>query len=105
MYTPPPFGCGGEGTLNRGDEGGVPIPTRGQTLWYSRYMCTLWEDPRGQCILFSVVFTPSPSRGSVLLLISVSSLLITNTVAPVRVCQLPIHVMGEVSWDQNEEAS
>ncbi len=22
--------------------GGVPIQTRGQTLWYSRYICTLW---------------------------------------------------------------
>ncbi len=22
--------------------GGVPIPTRGQTLWHSRYICTLW---------------------------------------------------------------
>ncbi len=24
----------------RGGGGGVPIPTRGQTLWYSRYICT-----------------------------------------------------------------
>ncbi len=36
--------------------GRVPIPTRGHTLWYSLYIRTLW----GQCILFSVVFTPFP---------------------------------------------
>ncbi len=37
------FGRGGRYTLvcGRGGEG-VPIPTRGQTLWYSRYICTLW---------------------------------------------------------------
>jgi hypothetical protein len=36
---PPPFGCGG---------GGVPIPTRGHTLWYSRiYMYFV------ACIYFS----------------------------------------------------
>jgi hypothetical protein len=36
----PPFGSGG--TPSRGERGwGVPIPTRGQTLWYSRYICTL----------------------------------------------------------------
>jgi hypothetical protein len=23
---------------------GVPIPTRGKTLWYSRYVCTLWRE-------------------------------------------------------------
>ncbi len=26
---------------------GVQIPTRGQTLWNSRYICTLWAGPRG----------------------------------------------------------
>jgi hypothetical protein len=37
---PPPFGWGG-GTLARGRVvGGVPIQTRGQTLWYSRYIYT-----------------------------------------------------------------
>ncbi len=25
--------------------GGVPIRKRGQTLWYSRYVCTLWFSP------------------------------------------------------------
>ncbi len=25
-----------------GEGVGVPIPTRGQTVWYSRYICTLW---------------------------------------------------------------
>ncbi len=35
---------GGEGrTRLRKRGGGFPIPTRGQTLWYSRYICTLWE--------------------------------------------------------------
>jgi hypothetical protein len=36
----PSFGSGGY-TLagGREDGGGVPIPTRGQTLWYSRYKC------------------------------------------------------------------
>jgi len=40
---PPPFGSGGRGTL-AGERGGgrVPIPTRGHTLWYSIYVCTLW---------------------------------------------------------------
>jgi hypothetical protein len=38
-----PFGSGGRGTLagERG-VGRVPIPTRGHTLWYSLYICTLW---------------------------------------------------------------
>ncbi len=41
----PPFGYGGKGTLARGrGGGGVPIPRRGHTLCYSRYLlvCTLW---------------------------------------------------------------
>ncbi len=40
---PPPFGSGGRGTLagERG-VGGVPIPARGHTLWYSVNICTLW---------------------------------------------------------------
>ena len=39
----PSFGSGGRGTL-AGEKGGerVPIPTRGHTLWYSFYVCTLW---------------------------------------------------------------
>ncbi len=40
----PPFAWGGgRGTLT-GERGGgrVPIPTRGHTLWYSVYICTLW---------------------------------------------------------------
>ncbi len=36
---PPPFGPGGEGTLSCGrGVGGVPIPTRGHTLWCSIYL-------------------------------------------------------------------
>ncbi len=39
----PPFYSSGEGTHSlAGGSGGVPIPTRGQTLWYSRYIFTLW---------------------------------------------------------------
>ena len=40
--TPHPFGSGGRDTFagERGD-GRVPIPTRGHTLWYSLYLCTL----------------------------------------------------------------
>jgi hypothetical protein len=35
----PSFGSGGGYTLTAGEGvGGVPIPTRGQTLWYSRYL-------------------------------------------------------------------
>jgi hypothetical protein len=53
----------------------------------------------GQCILFTVVFTPFPPcshHGSVWLL-PVISLLLTNTVFPVRA--LPIYMIGEVSWE------
>jgi hypothetical protein len=40
---PSPLWLGGRGTL-AGERGGgrVPIPTRGHTLWYSLYICTLW---------------------------------------------------------------
>ncbi len=39
---PPHFGPGGEGTLACGKGvGGVPIPTRGHTLWCSVYVSTL----------------------------------------------------------------
>jgi hypothetical protein len=39
---PPPFGSGGRDTLACGrGGGGLPIRTRGQTLWYFRYLCTL----------------------------------------------------------------
>ncbi len=43
-WAPPPFGSGGRGTLagERG-VGRLPIPTRGQTLWYSLYIRTLWS--------------------------------------------------------------
>ncbi len=36
-----------EGTLSLAGEGMgvVPIPTRGQTLWHSMYICTLWYAP------------------------------------------------------------
>ncbi len=40
---PPRFGSGG-GTFACGrGGGGVPIRTRWQTLWYSRYICPLWQ--------------------------------------------------------------
>jgi hypothetical protein len=39
---PPPLWFVGGYTLACGrGGGGVPIPTSGQTLWYSRYICTL----------------------------------------------------------------
>ncbi len=38
---PSPFGWGEPLACGRGG-GGVPIRTKGQTLSYSRYMCTLW---------------------------------------------------------------
>ncbi len=31
-----------EGHTRLREKGGVPIPTRGHTLWYSMYICTLW---------------------------------------------------------------
>ncbi len=47
---PPPPWFGGGGTLACGSGGGVvPIPTRRQTLRYSRYLCTVlcgWEKHR-----------------------------------------------------------
>ncbi len=40
--SPPPFLGGGHTHL--GERGwGVPIPTRRQRLWYSRYICILWS--------------------------------------------------------------
>ncbi len=39
--TPLWFGWRDTLTCGRGGRG-VPIPTRGQTLWYSRFVCTLW---------------------------------------------------------------
>ncbi len=39
--SPPPPGSGGRGHI-RWRERGVPIPTRGYTLWYSLYKLTLW---------------------------------------------------------------
>ncbi len=44
---PSPFGSLGRGTFD-GERGGgrVPIPTRGHTLLYSLYVCTLWVKVR-----------------------------------------------------------
>ncbi len=40
---PPPLWFRGEGHIRWRERGGrVPIPTRGHTLWYSLYICTLW---------------------------------------------------------------
>jgi hypothetical protein len=53
-------------------------------IWCERLQWT----PRGQCILFSVVFTHSPP-GTALFgsyLSSLISLLLTNTISPVRAC-------------------
>ncbi len=52
---------------------------------------------RGRCVLFSAVFTPSPPshHGSVWVL-PVISLLLTNTISPVRTC---LSMIGEVSQD------
>jgi hypothetical protein len=47
IASPHPFGS--EVRQNRLLErgwGGGPNSTMGQTLWYSRYMCTLWNQPR-----------------------------------------------------------
>jgi hypothetical protein len=43
----PPLLGGGGGAHSLAREGGgrVPIPTRGHTLWYSLYICTLWAFP------------------------------------------------------------
>jgi hypothetical protein len=45
---PPPLvqAGGGDYTLARGRGGGA-IPTREQTLFYSRYICTLWGEGAG----------------------------------------------------------
>ncbi len=40
---PPPLVGGGGDTRLRKRGWVVPILTRGQTMWYSRYICTLWE--------------------------------------------------------------
>jgi hypothetical protein len=57
----PPFGSGGGGGAHSlaGEGGGVPIRTRGQTLWYSRYTCTLWAEIKAiysWCYLGSILF-------------------------------------------------
>jgi hypothetical protein len=41
VFPPPPWFRGEEHTRLRERGWVVPIPTRGQTLWYSRYICTL----------------------------------------------------------------
>jgi hypothetical protein len=53
---------------------------------------------RGQCILFSVVFTRSPSHHGSVLVLPVISLLLPIT-HMYRRCGLPNHMMGEISWD------
>ena len=53
--------------------------TCNQTLWRDS-----WLGQLVQCILFSVVFAPPPWQ--CLVLLSVISLLLTNTVSPVRAC-------------------
>ncbi len=62
MY-PPPFGSGGRVAL-AGERGGgrVPIPTRGHTLRYSVYICTLCCGPLAAlavlyCTILSYVIT------------------------------------------------
>ncbi len=49
---PPPLWFRGRDTLacGRGD-GGVSIRTRGQTLWYSRYICFLCLRPSFSCLI------------------------------------------------------
>jgi hypothetical protein len=53
-----------------------------------------------QCILFSVVFTPSPPSHWVL---TVIFLLLTNAVSPVQACLMSIHMIGEVSWNPKKD--
>ncbi len=45
---PPPPPVPGRGAHTPGGEEGVPIPTREQTMWYSRYICTLWSNTSTQ---------------------------------------------------------
>jgi hypothetical protein len=46
VWTPPPlFGWGGGHTRLRERGWGVPIPTRGHTLWYSVFISTLCPQP------------------------------------------------------------
>jgi hypothetical protein len=59
---------------------------------------------QGQCVLFSVVFTPSPH--SVWVLPVISLLVLAKIVSPVRACpgmDLPNNMMGEVAWDPKKE--
>jgi hypothetical protein len=68
----PPFGSGVGGyTHSLGGKGvgggGVPIPSRGQTLWYSRYICTLWAEVnllRGCRDILWITSLCFPSQGS-----------------------------------------
>jgi hypothetical protein len=66
----------GGNTIPRERGGGVPIRTRGQTLWYSRYLCT---------------FLPLP-----ILCISLSSLCAAGKT-------LPIPVDGRGEWGSSKE--
>ncbi len=43
MCAPAPFGSGRRAHSLAGvGDGDVPIPTMGHTLWYSKYICTLY---------------------------------------------------------------
>ncbi len=54
---PHPLVRGGEGTLACGYRGwGVPIPTRGHTLWCSIYISTLCVAPFGLLGIAAVIF-------------------------------------------------
>jgi hypothetical protein len=53
------------------------------------------KEQRVRCILFSVVFTPSPPTTRQCLGPECHLSMLTITVSPVRAC--PIHMMGEVS--------
>ncbi len=64
--------------------------------------CTEYSGPqRCQCILYSVVFTPSPPshHGSVWLLPIISLLLTTVILSRRFRAGMPVHMIGEVSWD------
>ncbi len=100
----PRLRCGGEDTLAGWKGGGGSIFWKTpDTALYSTYVSTLWlrlliiieierkaPDQRWKCILFSVVFTPSPPQPPRQCLIPtchLDTLNYSNTISPVRACR------------------
>ncbi len=74
-----PFGSGGGTQLACVRVDGIPIRTRGQTLWYSRYICTLWWEPKRRRAYNSLM------EGTNLVMIE------ARTDIPVQVESVPLH--------------